>query len=419
MTKLILRHLLLVTVTLAVTGCGQMDQFRSSMGGLGGKAEDATTMRLEKTDFRSLPGWTTDATVGDALLALQNSCDAIKKRDPNKAMNVNNVGGSAASWRDMCNALGGLDETAMRDPHAARQFAETWFDPYMIVTPNGKDGLFTGYYEPGLRGSLTKQGAYQYPLYQRPPELVMAELGDFRPTLQGQRIAGSVMNGALKPYADRAAIDNGALNGRNLELLWVDNPYDAFFLQIQGSGRVTLNENNQSRDLRLGYDGQNGHSYTAIGAELVKRGALSKDQVSLQTIRQWMMAHPNEAPALMQQNKSYVFFKVLEQDQPQGAAGVGLTPLRSLAVDPRFIPYGAPVWLDVQHPTQQNTKLQRLLIAQDTGGAIRGPVRGDVFWGHGVEAEQIAGVMKSRGQAWLLLPKNNNSVLQMTVPSSP
>ncbi|HEY1096928.1 MAG TPA: murein transglycosylase A [Alphaproteobacteria bacterium] len=421
-----MRHfsMLALLSALMLSGCGtSFDQQWQNWGSsFGGKAEDSTSMRLEKTSFDKLPGWGTDQ-VGEALLAMQNSCAAIKQRDPARPMNVNNVGGTAAAWRDVCNALDGMDEAGAADKDAtvARQFIQTWFDPYVISTPAGKTGLFTGYYEPGLRGSLTQQGPYQYPLYQRPPDLVMAELGDFRDTLQGQRIAGRVINGALKPYEDRAAIDKGALAGKNLELLWVDNPYDAFFLQIQGSGRVTMNPNGTTTgpDLRLGYDGQNGYPYTAIGAELVKRGALSKEQVSLQTIRQWMETHPAEAPALMQQNKSYVFFRVLEQDQPQGASGVGLTPLRSLAVDPRFIPYGAPVWLDVPHPTQPGKNLQQLFIAQDTGGAIRGPVRGDVFWGHGPEAEKAAGAMKARGQAWLLLPKNTNSVTSMTVPTTP
>jgi membrane-bound lytic murein transglycosylase A len=409
-------------LALGLAGCGQFgstwDRF-GSVSGVGGKAEDATSMSLQKTSFDKLPGWQNDH-VGEALLALQNSCVAIKKRDAAKAMNVNQVGGTAAAWRDVCLALDGVDEAgaADKDSTVARQFIETWFDPYVISTPNGKTGLFTGYYEPSLRGSLTQQGAYQYPLYQRPADLVMAELGDFRPNLQGQRIAGRVQNGTLKPYEDRAAIDKGALAGQNLELLWVDNPYDSFFLHIQGSGRVTMN-NQAGQDIRLGYDGQNGHPYTAIGAELIKRGALRKEDVSLQTIRQWLIANPQDAQSVLQKNKSYVFFRVLEQDQPQGASGVGLTPLRSLAVDPRFIPYGAPVWVDVPHPVESGKSLRQLLIAQDTGGAIRGPVRGDVFWGHGPEAEKAAGLMKSRGQAWVLLPKNTNSVTQMALPKSP
>jgi membrane-bound lytic murein transglycosylase A len=407
---------------LGLAGCGQFgstwDRF-DGMSSLGGKAEDATSMNLQKTSFDKLPGWQNDH-VGEALLALQNSCVAIKKRDAAKAMSINNVGGTAASWRDVCLALDGMDEAggADKDVSVARQFIETWFDPYVIATPNGKSGLFTGYYEPSLRGHLTRQGPYQYPLYQRPPDLVMAELSDFRPTLQGQRIAGRVQDGRLKPYEDRAAIDQGALAGQNLELLWVDNPYDAFFLHIQGSGRVTMHPHD-GEAIRLGYDGQNGHPYTAIGSELIKRGALRKEDVSLQTIRQWMDAHPQEAPALMQKNKSYVFFRVLEQNQPQGASGVGLTPMRSLAVDPRFIPYGAPVWLDVPHPVDAQKSVRQLFIAQDTGGAIRGPVRGDVFWGHGAEAEKAAGLMKSRGQAWLLLPKKTDSALTVTLPATP
>lgn len=416
MTNSSVRSIGILTLSaLLMAGCAQLDSSWNKMrAGLtaGGKAEDATSMRLVKTSYASLPGWGRD-NVADALTALQASCVAIKQRPATKQMQMNNVGGTAASWTQACNALDGAYETALRDPNAGRQFVETWFEPYKITTSQGDNGLFTGYYEASLRGSLTPQGPYKYPLYQRPPDLVTAELGTFRPSLQGERIAGRVVNGALLPYSDRAAIDKGALANKNLEILWVDNPYDAFFMQIQGSGRVILPD---TRVIRLGYDGQNGYSYTAIGGELIKRGELTKDNVNMQSIRQWLMTHPSEAPALLATNKSYVFFKVLEQEQPMGASGVALTPERSLAVDPRFIPYGAPVWVSTTNPLQAQQPLQRLMIAQDTGGAIRGPVRGDVFWGYGQAAEQAAGYMKARGEAWLLLPKNSDTATSVSVP---
>lgn len=417
MTNSVLRSLGVVSLSaLLLAGCAQLDSSWDKMrAGLatGGKAEDATSMTLSKTSYSSLPGWGSD-NVADALAALQVSCTAIKQRPATKQMQMNNVGGTAGSWTQACNALDGVYETALKDPNSGRQFIETWFEPYKINTPQGDTGLFTGYYEASLRGSLTPQGPYKYPLYQRPPDLVTAELGTFRPSLQGERIAGRVVSGALQPYSDRSAIDKGALANKNLEILWVDNPYDAFFMQIQGSGRVILPD---TRVIRLGYDGQNGYPYTAIGGELIKRGALTKENVNMQSIRQWLMAHPAEAPSLLATNKSYVFFKVLEQEQPLGASGVGLTPERSLAVDPRFIPYGAPVWVATTHPLQATQPLQRLMIAQDTGGAIRGPVRGDVFWGYGASAEQAAGNMKARGQAWLLLPKNSDTATQVSVPN--
>lgn len=410
---------MVVATALCLTACAQTSDVWNRMQTASpfAKAEDATQITLVKSSFKDMPGWGSD-NLADSLLALQTSCAPIKLRAPTQKMQMNGVGGTAKAWQDMCHALDGLDESGSveSDPTIARQFIETWFDPYQIKTPQGEQGLFTGYYEASLKGSLTQQAGYQTPLYQRPPDLVMVELDEFRPQFQNERIAGRVENGVLKPYADRAAIDQGALRGRNLELLWVDNPYDAFFLQIQGSGRVVMPDGNF---IRLGYDGQNGYPYTAIGAELVKRGALSKDQVSMQTIRQWLTAHPSEAPALLAKNRSYVFFKVLDQDNPQGASGVGLTPLRSVAVDPRFVPYGAPLWVNTTRSAGgASTPFQRLLVAQDTGGAIRGPVRGDVFWGYGAEAEQAAGTMKSRGNAWMLLPKNTDSVMNVTLPSS-
>jgi membrane-bound lytic murein transglycosylase A len=401
-----------VLASALLAGCAQFDQsWQSLRGGVGGKAEDATSMQLVKTNYAALPGWGQD-DVGAALDALQQSCSIIQKRAPTKTMQANNIGGTAASWKPACQALGQL--AMPTDSNTARQFMQTWFDPYQITTPNGDTGLFTGYYEASLRGSLTPQGPYTVPLYQRPPDLVTVELGQFRSSLQGERVAGRVTGGALQPYSDRQAIVNGALRNKNLELLWVDNPIDAFFLQIQGSGRIILPD---TRVIRLGYDGQNGYSYTAIGAELIKRGELTKEDVNMASIRQWLIAHPDQAPGVMNVNKSYVFFKVLDQDQPLGGSGVPLTPERSLAVDPRFIPYGAPVWLATTDPLQ-NKPLQRLLIAQDTGGAIRGPVRGDVFWGYGQQAEAYAGSMKQRGQAWLLLPKGTDSALDVSLPNA-
>ncbi len=415
MTKVLsMRHVsMAVLVCSLLAGCAQLQNLQSVSGG---EAEDANSMQLVKTSYDALPGWTNDNPV-TALAALQQSCAVIKKRDPAKELQANHVGGTASDWQPACRALDQFAATASaQNANEARHFIEQWFAPYAITTPNGSDGLFTGYYEASLRGSLTPQGPYHVPLYQRPPDLVTAELGTFRPSLQGERIAGRVASGALQPYSDRAAIQNGALKNKNLELLWVDNAIDAFFLQIQGSGRVVLPD---TRVLRVGYDGQNGYPYTAIGGELIKRGELTKDNVSMQTIRQWLQAHPDQATSVMGVNKSYVFFKVLDQDQPLGASGVGLTPERSIAVDPRFIPYGAPVWIATQHPLQPNQPVQRLFIAQDTGGAIRGPVRADIFWGYGPMAEQAAGNMKARGQAWLLLPKQTHSALSVTVPASP
>jgi membrane-bound lytic murein transglycosylase A len=240
------------------------------------------------------------------------------------------------------------------------------------------------------------------PIYRRPDDLVMVELGDFRADWRGERIAGRVIDGALKPYPDRLAIERGALTGRGLELLWVADPIDAFFLEIQGSGRIALADGST---VRIGYAAQNGHPYVAIGRALVARGALAKDRVSMRTIRDWLASHPGEAGAVMDLNPSYVFFKEIPGDGPVGAQGLVLSPGRSLAVDPKFMPLGVPLWLDVDMPRELTGRLRRLVVAQDTGGAIRGPVRGDLFCGTGAAAGEVAGAMQQRGGYWLLLPK--------------
>ncbi len=231
----------------------------------------------------------------------------------------------------------------------------------------------------------------------------MVELGDFRPELKGQRIAGRVLSGQLKPYEDRQAIMQGKIpNDQSLRFVYTDSPVDDFFLQVQGSGRIALDD---GTSLRVVYDAQNGWPYTAIGRELLHRGELEKDNVSMQAIRAWLAAHPGQADEIMNLNKSYVFFRVLNGEGPTGAEGVALTPQRSLAIDHSRIPYGVPAWLDTEPPMDGQPPLRRLMVAQDTGGAIRGAVRGDVFWGYGPQAEDIAGHMKAHGDLWLLLPK--------------
>jgi membrane-bound lytic murein transglycosylase A len=229
-------------------------------------------------------------------------------------------------------------------------------------------------------------------------DLVSVDLGLFRPDWRGERTAGRVVAGALRPYATRAEIEAGALDAQQLAFLWVDDPIAAFVLSIQGSGRVRLPDGGL---VRVGYDGQNGWPYVAIGRLLVERGAMVQADVSLATIEAWLRSHPQEAPALMDENRPYVFFRELLGDGPIGAEGVVLTAGRSLAVDPSFVPLGVPLWLDA---AQGATVLQHLMMAQDTGGAIRGPVRGDVFFGFGAAAEASAGALRAEGGYWLLLP---------------
>lgn len=377
---------------------------------------------VAESAWSDLPGWGGNS-LGSALPALLRSCEVWRGQGEATPVGKGGTAGTVADWLPLCDRLQTLGEaetaspsnpTALdqpTDPEAgaqaddgARALFEELLRPVVVSNRGEREGLFTGYYEPHLYGSRTPSARYRVPLYVRPPELVTVDLGLFRPDLAGRRIAGTVREGALVPYLDRTAVDRGALAGRGLELVWVDDPVDAFFLEIQGSGRIALEEGGE---LRVGYAGQNGFPYLAIGRELVARGAMSKEQVSMQSIREWLEAHPEEATEVMQKNASYVFFREQLGEGPLGSLGVPLTPGRSLAVDPLFVPLGVPLWLDTTLPAADGGEswLQRLVVAQDTGGAIRGPVRGDVFWGASEEAADLAGRMRQRGRLWLLLPR--------------
>src|SRR3954447_14811662 len=360
---------------------------------------------LKPAAFQDLPGWRDDA-VDAALPAFLRSCQRIAGLPdgaPLSGQGKEAFAGKAEDWRPACAEAAGIPPG---DRAAARRFFETRFQPWSARNHRNPLGLFTGYYEPLLHGSRKRHGRYTVPLYGRPPELVMVDLGRFRDDLKGKRIAGKVDKGSLVPFADRKAIDEGALAGRKLEIVWVDDPIEAFFLQVQGSGRVELAEGGE---MRVGYAAQNGHPYKSIGRALIESHALDPQAVSMQSIRAWLEAHPEKIDEVLEKDASYVFFQEVKGEGPMGAEGVPLTPGRSLAVDRKHMPLGVPLWLAGGMPGleegEPDRKLHRLVVAQDTGGAIRGPVRGDLFWGFGPEAESGAGRMKHRGKLWVLLPK--------------
>lgn len=353
---------------------------------------------LKPVEFKALPAWSDSSLYIRAAEAFGKSCARIAKADPAKNFSEIPEAKTYGDWQRIC---AGLVSVSKDDAGALKTFFESNFRPYAVSAGNEPEGLFTGYYEASLRGSLTRDAINNIPLYTRPDDLVMVDLGQFRDELKGQRIAGRVVEGNLKPYEDRAKIVSGQWPHNDKVLVWVDDAVDAFFVQIQGSGVVQLKD---GRVMRIGYAGQNGHIYTAIGKELIARGELTKDNVSMQAIRDWLAVHPDQADEIMNTNRSYVFFKTLEKDGPDGGEGVTLTPVHSLAVDHSLFPYGAPVWVDIGYPVGGQSRLRNLMIMQDTGGAIRGPVRGDVFWGYGERAEQMAGPMKAKGRYWILLP---------------
>ena len=356
---------------------------------------------LAPVSFSDLPGWTGDSQSG-ALTAFRRSCARLASLPDDRPLGPLARAGRVADWRPACAAA---EAAPSGDDAAARRFFETWFAPFAASDRGAREGLFTGYFEPLLNGSRTRDARHRVPLYARPADLVTVDLGRFAEDLAGRRIVGRVADGALAPYDSRAEIDARGLAGRAPMLVWVDDPVDAFFLQVQGSGRVRLPD---GETIQLGYAATNGHPYVSIGRVLIERGALDRETVSLQAIRAWIAAHPDEARALFAANPSYVFFRELSGEGPLGSQGAPLTPGRSLAVDRRFIPLGVPVFLVGAMPSPDDgaaRPLRRLLIAQDTGGAIRGPLRGDVFWGFGARAAAIAGRMKHAGRIYLLLPR--------------
>ncbi len=359
-----------------------------------------TVLRLAATRFDKIPGWTGDRQ-SDVLPVFLKSCEKLKTLPPGRILKPKDEPRRVADWLSACAAAA---RVRPGNEIEAQYFFESHFTPY-LARDNARGssrGLFTGYYEPELRGAWRPDTAYRYPIYGRPKDLVSIDLGSFRPEWKDQKIAGRLAGNRLTPYPTRADIDGGTLKGKQLELLWVDNAIDAFFLHIQGSGRVVFSDGS---GVRIGYAGRNGRRYTPIGRELVARGILTQDKVSLQSIQRWLAANPLAGVELMQKNESYIFFRILEEDGPIGAQGIQLTPGRSLAVDRAFISLGVPIWLSTTEPGKSKKPLRRLVIAQDTGSAIKGPVRGDLFVGYGAAAGALAGQMKQEGRYYLLLPK--------------
>jgi membrane-bound lytic murein transglycosylase A len=341
--------------------------------------------------WEMLPEWqATDVT--RSWPAFLQSCNVLKNRP---------------HWQEICVQAGKVDKN---DSAAQRAFYQDWFVPYQVFNADGSEqGIITGYYEPLLKGSRVKTEKFRYPLYGVPDDLLEVDLGDAYPQLKGVRLHGRVEGKRVVPYYKRAEIDNGAGALKGRELFWVDNAVELFFLQIQGSGRIELPDGSL---VKVGYADQNGHPYVSIGRKLVESGAFKLEEASMQRIKEWADRNPTKLAALLEQNPSYVFFRELPNDlsAPIGALGVPLTNEYSLAVDPRTVPLGAPVFLATTQPNS-TAPLNRLMLAQDTGGAIRGAVRADFFWGFGENAASQAGRMKQQGRMWVLFPKGAEPVL--------
>ena len=356
---------------------------------------------LEKISFSQITGWG-DVDKTKSLMAFVRSCDQMKK--DSRAFSKNpKFGGTYNDWLKVCALSEGLGKKPA--PAKITQFFQKNFTPLRVNDPKRKEGLFTGYFEPIVKGSLSRSPEYQVPVYSRPDDLVV--FSKTQEQQSGLRY-GRLVKGKPTAYFTRQEIEQGLFKGKNLELVWLKSLADAFFMQVQGSGQVKLPDGSV---IRLAYAGKTGLPYTAIGAVLIEDGELEKAAVSMQSIRKWISHNPSKAQGLMWKNKSFVFFRQLPETDPSlgpvGAQLVNLTPKTSLAIDRRYWSLGTPIWLDTKILLDKTNTLQTwrsLLVAQDTGSAIRGYARGDVFWGSGEKAAIIAGQMKAAGQMIVLLP---------------
>ncbi len=349
-------------------------------------------------DWSALPGWADDQS-NDAWLAYLAGCAALTAPGaPTRDV-----------WIAPCTAAAAV--TAL-DAASVRAYFESHFIPYAVGAADGRDsGLVTGYYEPLLAGSRIRTTQFAVALYAPPDDLLTIDLSELYPDLKDRRLRGRVDGRRVIPYWTRADIDAGRAPLDGKALVYVADPVEAFFLQIQGSGRI---EQPDGSVIRIGYADQNGHPFRSIARVLIDRGEISADRASMQGIKAWARANPAKLPALLEENPSYVFFREVAPaapgsleariDGPIGTLGVPLAAGRTIAVDPRSVPLGAPVYLATSWPLS-TTPLDRLVLAQDTGGAIRGAIRVDFFWGFGPDAGREAGRMRQDGRMWILWPK--------------
>ncbi|MGQ5523827.1 murein transglycosylase A [Chitinimonas sp. PSY-7] len=380
-----MRHLLIPTLALILlAGCATPPSKPADCNCGNGTKPAPITALYNAANWSNLPNWPGENLRG-SWPAWLKTCSKLANR---------------AGWKEVCTEARTLPAD---DDAAIRTYFESRFQPYRITTSEGKEsGLITGYYEPLLKGSK-EASPTRAPIYAVPDDLLIIDLGDNFPDMKGQRLRGRLEGRKVVPYWNRTDIEAGKAPTAGLALVWADDPIEAFFLQVQGSGRVQLEDGSL---MRVGYADQNGHPYKSIGKWLIDQGQLKPNEASMQGIKAWAKANPARLKTMLDANPSYVFFRQLPNADggPIGALNVPLTDGASVAVDPKFVPLGSPVYLTTSWPNEEKP-LNRLMHAQDTGGAIRGPIRADFFWGFGNEAGQLAGRMKQQGQIWLIWPK--------------
>ncbi len=342
--------------------------------------------RLAPASWIEMPDWGREP-LRESLVAFARGCPALARQ---------------ATWQPVCAAAAALPPDSTDRDIAA--FFERNFDPFLVVNADeSTSGMVTGYYEPLLRGSRTRTSRYRYPIYAVPQDLLVVDLSSVYPDLKYKRLRGRLEGNRVVPYFARGDIEKDPAPLKGLEIAWVEDAVELFFLHIQGSGQVQL-ENGER--VRVGYADQNGHPFRSLGRLLIQKGELPPERASMQGIKDWARRHPGKVQRFMNENPSFVFFRELPGDLPGpiGSLGVPLTAERSIAVDPRVIPLGVPVYLATTWPNSPQP-LNRLMVAQDTGGAINGGVRADFFWGFGDSAGSQAGKMRQAGRMWVLLPK--------------
>ncbi len=360
-------------------------------------------MTLQPVSFTDLPGWEKDKE-SEAFKAFQVSCHRFLTLRPDDSVGTSAMMIKAKQWWPIC-------RTAMqlKNPtdSQARVFFQQHFNVYTVFNLQQPQGLVTAYYLPEVQVSHTRHGSFTVPIYSRPKDLITVKMGLFSSVYKGRKLSGKVVGTELYPYDSREEINKGSLKGRVSIIAWGNSYVDRFFLQIQGSGEAVFPDGKKEL---LGYDGENGRSYISIGKLLVDSNTIAMKDMSAQTLKKWLNSHPKKGAAVMEANPSFIFFRVLKQKNPNGTARVPLTPWRSVAVDQHYIPLGSPMWFATDIPLAKFPLLKQpfkhLMVAQDTGGAIRGPIRADLYLGAGSKAEIISGHMVNKGRYWLMLPKS-------------
>ncbi len=363
---------------------------------------ESDKLTLTPAKFADLPGWAEDKHA-EVLPALNASCEMFARLADGEPVGVDGFSGRARDWRAACAAAKAIPPG---DHAAARRFFESELAAYTATGRAGADGKMTGYNVTPLRGSRTRKGKYQTPIWGRPPDLVMVDLTKFIPDARARKLWGRNDGGSLVPMPTRAEIRQGALANRGLELLWVDDPVDALFVNIEGSGQVHLDDGSA---VRIEFAGKNGRAYRGVADVIRSFGGLPKGQGTMQGIRAWFKANPDKMDLVLDQIASMVFFKISPHPGAMGTQGVVLTARRSVAVDRNFVALGTPMWIDTRAPIPRgngSAAWQHLVVAQDTGGGIKGAVRADIFWGDDEDAADLGGRMGGKGRYWLLLPKS-------------